>query len=113
MESTLKQTLLVDNPLLLVPLTDDPIDSGGKVSAQGDWADDAGISQLDPKQTKYGAGIATFALGGVIGPTDEDALLMTQVAQLTGYVMRCRSPPITWLRLRLRSLRRSRFLSRL
>lgn len=87
MESTLKQTLVTHDPALLIPFTDDPIDSGSKVSMQGDWADASDSSGLEPTQTKYGAGASTFTLGGTIGPTGEDALTLVQVSATQGNVL--------------------------
>jgi hypothetical protein len=87
MESTLKQTMLTDGPALLMPMTDHPGDSNGVVSILGDWADDADLSQVEPSQTKYGAGAATFTLGGLVGPTDDDAVKFIQVSSTQGYVL--------------------------
>lgn len=93
MESTLKQAVLTDSPELLIPLADDPTGSQGKVSIFGDWADAAAISQLTPQVAKYGAGAATFTLGGIVGPTDEDAVLATPVAETQGLFLYV---PFTW-----------------
>jgi hypothetical protein len=86
MDSTLNQTVSTDSPMLLIPFTDDPIDSKGSVSIFGGWADDANTSQLAPAQTKYGAGPATFTLGALIGPTGEDAAKLTPAATAQGWV---------------------------
>lgn len=87
MDSTLMQTLLVDDPALLVPFNDDPLDSQGVVSMVGTWADDSGASQLAPIPTKFGAGAATFVLDGIVGPTDEAAVKLTQVSSTQGYTV--------------------------
>lgn len=87
MESTLKQTLITDGPALLIPMTDPPGDSGGVVSILGDWSDDMDISQLTPDQTKYGAGLATFILGGLVGPTEDEVVKFTQVSTSQGYAI--------------------------
>lgn len=86
MESTLKQTLISDSPALVIPFDDDPRDSHG-VSILGDWADDSETSQLTPYETKYGAGAATFILGGLTGPTDDDAVKWTQVSSTQGFAL--------------------------
>lgn len=83
MESTLKQTLITDAPALLIPFTDDK--SATAVSVLGDWTDDMDVSSLTPTATKYGPGAAVYGLGGVVGPTEEEALKLTQVASSTGY----------------------------
>lgn len=87
MESTLKQTLITDSPVLLIPFTDSSTDAQGKVSIQGDWADDADASQVAPTQTKNGAGSAVYGIGTDVGPTDEDALKITQATAQQGYVL--------------------------
>lgn len=85
MASTLDQTLITDEPSLLIPLTDSPTDSQGVVSILGKWSDDSSTSQLAPQAAKFGPGAATFALGGIVGPTDEDAVKLTQVSSTQGY----------------------------
>jgi hypothetical protein len=85
MESTLKQVIITDDPGILIPFADDPTDSKGVVSIIGDWSDASETSQLAPTASKFGAGAATFALGGLIGPTDEDAVKLTQVSSTQGY----------------------------
>lgn len=87
MESTLKQTLMTDAPVLVIPMTESPADSQGVVSILGDWADEADTSQLAPSQTKYGAGASVFGIGGIVGPTDDDALKWTQVSSTQGYAL--------------------------
>lgn len=87
MESTLKQTIMTDNPSILMPFADSLTDSQGEISILGDWSDESDQSQLTPTVTKYGAGAATFAQGGVIGPTGEDAVLANPVSATQGYVM--------------------------
>ena len=85
MESTLKQALLTDEPDLLMPLSDDSAQTAASIS--GYWSDDMHASQLSPVATKYGSGSATFAFGGIIGPTEEDAAKLTQVSSSQGKVM--------------------------
>jgi hypothetical protein len=85
MASTIEQTLITDDAGIIIPFTDSPDDSHGRVSTLGNWPDDSGVSQLTPSATKFGPGAATFALGGFIGPTDEDAVKLTQVSMIQGY----------------------------
>jgi hypothetical protein len=87
MESTLKQTVMLDAPALLIPFTDNVLDSHGAVSILGDWSDASVLSQLNPSTTKFGAGAGTFTLSGLIGPTAEDAVKLTPAASTTGYVL--------------------------
>ncbi len=87
MDSTLKQTLISDDADLILPLDDHPGDSQGRVSIAGDWSEEADLSQLVPSTTKYGPGAAKFALGGLIGPTEDDAVKLTQVSANQGYVL--------------------------
>jgi hypothetical protein len=89
LNNTLRESLFQDDPVFLIPLDDDPIDSQGMVSNLGSWSRTNGMITLEI------SGMNTDMTGssyvqGVEGPTDDNAIQFNRTsagAGLIGYVI--------------------------
>jgi len=86
---TLREALFKDNPVLMVPFADDPIDSQGMVANLGSWSQINGMTSIaisgmntDMSGTSY--------VQGVAGPTADNAIQFNRSASgagMIGYVV--------------------------
>lgn len=70
--NTLKESLLQDNPSLLMPLTDSMIDTPGRFSQIGNWGDEeGGPTYVDITASRGDIGASTYTTSTDDGPTGE------------------------------------------
>jgi hypothetical protein len=72
LSNTLKETLLQDGPVLLLPLTDSMLDTPGRFSQLGKWADEeGGPSYVDITASRGDLGASSYTTQTDDGPTGE------------------------------------------
>ena len=70
--NTLRESLFVDNPSLLLPLSDSMIDTPGRFSQLGSWsAEEGGPTYVDISHSRGDLGVATYTTSTDDGPTGE------------------------------------------
>jgi F5/8 type C domain-containing protein len=69
--NTLRETLLKDDPALLMPLSDSMLDTPGRFSQLGYWGSLAGLSYVDIKYTRGDLGTSSYTTSTDDGPTGE------------------------------------------
>lgn len=86
--STLRESLLVDRPSLLLPLTDSMLDAPGEFSQLGYWGDiEGGPTTVTIQPTKGDVSSASFTTFTDDGPTGEASLKLTTISSTAGYVL--------------------------
>lgn len=86
--NTLRESLLVDRPALMLPLADSMIDTPGQFSQLGYWADvDGGFSAVTITPTRGDLTGASYVTTAEDGPTGEPALLLTTISNTAGYLL--------------------------
>ncbi len=80
--NTLRESLYVDEPVLLMPLSDSMIDTPGRFSQLGSWALE-GMSYVDIAKSRGDLGIASYTTSTDDGPTGEASWKGTPVG--TGF----------------------------
>ena len=72
LSNTLRESLFVDNPVLLMPLSDSMIDTPGRFSQLGYWyAEDGGPTYVDISKSRGDLGVAIYTTSTDDGPTGE------------------------------------------
>lgn len=72
LSNTLREALFVDNPSLLMPLSDSMLDTPGRFSQLGSWsAEDGGPTFVDISHSRSDLGVATYTTNTDDGPTGE------------------------------------------
>lgn len=72
LSNTLRESLFVDNPSLLLPLSDSMLDSPGRFSQLGSWsAEEGGPTYVDISHSRGDLGVATYTTSTDDGPTGE------------------------------------------
>lgn len=87
--NTLREALLVDNPALLLPLTDSMIDTPGRFSQLGYWGDDAygGPTYVDIAHSRGDVSTASYNTISSDGPTGEASLESVTGGATIGYFL--------------------------
>lgn len=86
--NTLRESLLVDKPALLLPLSDSMIDTPGRFSQLGYWGDvQGGPTYVDIKRSRGDIGAATYTTETDDGPTGEASLLLNGISGTLGYFL--------------------------
>jgi hypothetical protein len=72
LSNTLRESLFIDDPVLLMPLTDSMLDTPGRFSQLGSWsAEEGGPTYVDIGKSRGDLGIATYTTSTDDGPTGE------------------------------------------
>jgi hypothetical protein len=72
LSNTLRESLFVDSPSLLLPLSDSMIDTPGRFSQLGQWsAEEAGPTYVDISHSRGDLGVASYTTNTDDGPTGE------------------------------------------
>lgn len=78
LSNTLRESLFIDGPLLLMPLADSMLDSPGRFSQLGAWsAEEGGPSFVDISKSRGDLGGATYTTNTDDGPTGEASFKST------------------------------------
>lgn len=84
LENTLREALFVDNPSLLMPLSDSLLDTHGRFSQLGAWsAEEGGPTFVDIAHSRGDLGVATYTTNTDDGPTGEASWKGTPVGSGT------------------------------
>lgn len=72
LSNTLRESLIQDQPVLLMPLSDSMIDTPGRFSQLGSWAEEeGGPSYVDITASRGDVGVSTYTTATDDGPTGE------------------------------------------
>lgn len=78
LENTLREAMIQDRPVLLMPLTDSMLDTPGRFSQLGSWSDEeGGPSAVDISKSRGDLGISSYTTSTDDGPTEEASLKLS------------------------------------
>ncbi len=88
LENTLREALMQDEPVLLMPLADSMLDTPGRFSQLGSWGDlEGGPSYVDMGFSRGDLGVSAYTTTTDDGPTGEASLLLTPASISSGYFL--------------------------
>jgi hypothetical protein len=88
LSNTLREAMLSDSPALMLPLTDSMLDSPGRFSQLGYWADvEDGPTYVDISHSRGDLLTASYSTQTDDGPTEEASLVLVTASSTVGYFL--------------------------